>query len=292
MAARKAGPTGRPRSAEPPYATDRTPSGSGAAPGGGTPVPGEGRTRPVLIAALVGALVGLVIYLVGLPSSVSVLGTPLADLTLPAALLAAVGATAVTSAASVRMRWRVVDIVVCSVLGVAGGLLFSVWNAFAWEPIKAGLAFYPPASAIFAGVWLLPAVLGGLIVRRPGAAVYTELVAAVLSALIGNQWGFATVWYGLLEGLGAEVVFALFLYRYFGLPSALAAGAGAGVVVGLLDSLLYFPAFSAAYKTSYVLLAVLSGIVIAGLGSWLLTRALAATGALAPLPSGRTARRV
>ena len=27
--------------------------------------------------------------------------------------------------------------------------------------------------------------------------------AAVLSALVGNTWGFSTVWYGLLEGAGA-----------------------------------------------------------------------------------------
>ncbi|NLT54861.1 MAG: hypothetical protein GXX79_09905 [Actinomycetales bacterium] len=191
-----------------------------------------------------------------------------------------------------RAPWRVVDIVVASVLGVAGGLVFAVWNAFAWEPISGALAFFPPASAILVGVWLLPGVLGGLVIRKPGAAVYTELVAATLSALIGNQWGFATVWYGLLEGLGAEVVFALLLYRAFGWPTALLAGAGAGVTVGVLDSLLYYPTFSAGYKLAYVGLAVVSGVVIAGLGSWALTRAMARSGALAPLPSGRVTERV
>jgi len=182
-----------------------------------------------------------------------------------------------------------VDIVVASVLGVAGGLVFAVWNA-----TSVGLrgAMVPPGSAIVVGVWLFPAVLGMLIVRRPGAAVYTELVAAVVSALIGNEWGFSTVWYGLVEGLGAEVVFALLLYRRYGFPTALLAGAGAGVAVGLMDSLIYYPEVSAAVKLGYVSLAVVSGVIIAGLASWVLTRQLARTGSLASMASGRAAERV
>lgn len=252
---------------------------------------GLGKTGVVLAAA--GVVVGLVIWIVGLPAEPSVFGTALSDLNLPAALLAALAGLWLAGWTSTRRpRWRVVDIVVASVLGVVGGLVFALWNAAAWVPVSNALAFFPPASGVLVGVWLLPAVLGGLIIRKPGAAVYTELVAATLSALIGNQWGFATVWYGLLEGLGAEVVFALLLFRRWGLGAALAAGAGAGVVVGLLDSILYYPAFSTSYKAIYVALTVVSGIVVAGLGSWALTRALAKTGVLAPLASGREARRI
>lgn len=252
---------------------------------------GRGSTRGTAI-AVAGVVAGALVWVVGLPDDVSVFGSSLADLTVPAALLLALGGLWLAGwTSTTRPRWRVVDIVVASVLGVAGGFLFVAWNA-GWEPVSRALAFFPPASGVLVGVWLLPAVLGALIVRRPGAAVYTELVAATVSALVGNQWGFATVWYGLLEGMGAEVVFALLLYRRWGLPTALAAGAGAGVVVGLLDSFVYYPEFDAAYKIAYVGLTTVSGIVIAGLGAWLLTRALAATGALAPLASGRDAQRV
>ncbi len=255
--------------------------------------PASARLDPrVLAAAAVSIVLGIAIYAVGLPSSPSLFGTPLADLTLPAALFVAFAGTAAGAAAFTRTSWRVVDLVVASVLGVAGGLLFAVWNVAVWPGLSGALGFFPPASALFVGVWLLPGVLGGLVVRKPGAAVYTELVAAFLSAVIGNQWGFATVWYGLVEGLGAEFVLALLLYRLWGLPTALLAGAGAGVAVGLMDSLIYYPEFSAAYKATYVALAVVSGVVIAGAGSWWLTRALARTGALSPLASGRTAERV
>jgi energy-coupling factor transport system substrate-specific component len=246
-----------------------------------------------LLVCAAAALIGVALYLVGLPAGASLFGTALSDLTLPAALFVGfAGVTLAGARAAGGTRWRVVDIVVASVLGVAGGLLFGAWNAGVWPALNGALAFYPPASSILVGVWLLPAVLGGLVIRKPGAAVYTELVAAVLSAFIGNQWGFATVWYGLVEGLGAEVVFAVLLYRSFGLPAALLAGAGAGITVGLMDALLYFPLFSAGYRSAYVLGAIGSGVLVAGLGGWALTRALAGSGALAPLASGRVADRV
>jgi len=242
--------------------------------------------------AAAGVVAAVLVATVGLPAGASLFGTSLAELTVPAAVLLALGGLwAAGWMSTTRPRWRVVDIVVASVLGVAGGFLFVAWNV-GWEPISRTLAFFPPASGLLVGVWLLPGVLGGLIVRRPGAAVYTELVAATVSALVGNQWGFATVWYGLLQGLGPEVVFALLLYRRWGLPTALMAGVAAGLVAGVLDSFVYYPEFGAGYKLAYVGATMLSGLVFAGLGSWLLTRALAATGALAPLASGRDAQRV
>lgn len=248
--------------------------------------------RSAVVQAVLGLAAAAVVLAVGLPDDVTLLGAELSDLTLPAALLLVlVGLWTAGWTASTRAPWRVVDIVTASVLGVALGLVFVVWN-LGWATLSNGLAFFPPLSAVAAGVWLLPAVVGGLVVRRPGAAVYTELVAATLSALIGNQWGFATVWYGLLEGLGAEVVLALLLYRRWGLPTALLAGAGAGVVVGLLDAFVYYPDFEPVYKVVYVVLAIVSGVVVAGLGGWALTRALGRAGALAPLASSRDTRRV
>ena len=252
--------------------------------------PAGGPGTPALAVSAVFVLAGIAVYLVGLPDSPSLFGTPLSDLTLPAALFVTLGGVSAVVAAARSAPWRVVDIVVASVLGVAGGLVFAVWNV-AWRPLSESLL--PPASAVVVGIWLFPGVLGMLVVRKPGAAVYTELLAAVVSALVGNQWGFATVWYGLVEGLGAEVVFALLLYRSFGLPAALLAGIGTGATVGLLDSFVYFPeVLDAAGKLGYVAIAAGSGLVIAGLGSWLLTRALARTGVLSGLASGRAAARV
>jgi energy-coupling factor transport system permease protein len=256
--------------------------------------PRAGARRLPWVVTGAGLLTGLVVYLVGLPAGRQLFGTPLTDLTLPVALLVALTAGWLGfSLAAGRAPWRVVDIVVASVLGVAGGLLFAVWNAN-YATVSGPLAAVPaiPVVALLGGVWLLPGVLGGLVVRRPGAATYVELIAAVVSALIGSQWGFSVVWYGLIEGLGAELVLALLLYRRFGLPTAIASGAVAGAVIAPVDLTLSYPTFALGWKLGYVLLLAVSGAVVAGVGSWALTRALAATGALAPLASGRSAARV
>jgi energy-coupling factor transport system substrate-specific component len=215
-------------------------SGTATEPAARTRPPLDGRARTTLaVGVLASLLAGTAVVALGLPADRSLLGTPLDELTVPAGLLVALLGSSVVGAATARARWRVVDIVVASQLGVAGGLLFALWNVGVWAWMSPLLP--PPAGALVVGVWLLPGVLGGLVVRKPGAAVYTELVAAAVSALVGNQWGFATVWYGLLEGLGAEVVLALLLYRRFGLPVAVLSGAAAGVVVGVLDTTVYYP---------------------------------------------------
>ena len=185
-------------------------------------------------------------------------------------------------------RWRVVDIVVASVLGVAAALIFFAWNQV-YNPVTLPLELALPGSqALLYGVWLFAGVLGGLVVRKPGAALFTELVAAVVSALLGAQWGgFATIEAGLVQGLGAELVFALFLYRQWGPAVAVLAGAGAGLAMAANDLVLWYVGMDAAFQSVYAVCAVVSGVGIAGVGSWLLARGLARTGALERFASGR-----
>ncbi len=188
-------------------------------------------------------------------------------------------------------RWRPVDIVVASVLGVAGGLLFILWN-IAGEPLRAALGFYPPLGALTYGFWLLPGVLAGIVVRKPGAALYGEVLASVVSMLVGNQWGFGTLGSGIVQGLGAELVFAVLLYRAWGLVAALGAGLGAGLGQGAYETLLYNAALAPTVQVLYVAACMVSGAVLAGGGSWLVLRGLRSSGALSALASGRSARRV
>jgi energy-coupling factor transport system substrate-specific component len=188
-------------------------------------------------------------------------------------------------------RWRVVDIVVASVIGVACGVVFWAWG-LAWSPLSALLAVTPGLEGLLAGGWLFAGVLGGLIIRKPGAAVYTEVIAAVVSMLIGTQWGFSTLIWGVVQGLGAELILALFLYTNWRLGVALLAGASAGVAVGLLDTTFTsYAALDFGYKVVYFACAVVSGTVLAGLLSWLAVRGLARTGALSRFAAGREGSR-
>jgi len=180
--------------------------------------------------------------------------------------------------------WRTVDIVVTAVLGVAFGVVFAGWNvvtlALFTPPVN-------PAAYLVSGVWLAPAVLGGLIIRKPGAALFAELVAAAVSAILGSAWAFDTVLSGAVQGAGAELAFALFLYRSFGLPVAMLAGAGAAIGEWLHDMPIYYNGVGLELQLGMGAFMLVSGILIAGLGSWLLVRALARTGVLNAFPSGR-----
>ncbi|MCC9144666.1 MULTISPECIES: ECF transporter S component [unclassified Arthrobacter] len=190
------------------------------------------------------------------------------------------------SAASGR-SWRVVDIVVASVLAVAVGVVFWAWS-LGYAGISALTAAFPPLAGLYTGGWLIAGVLGGLIIRKPGAAVYCEMLAAAVSGVLGTQFGLSVLLSGFLQGLGAELVFLLFLYRRFTLPVALLAGLGSGLFLGLSENVLYNVEWAAQWQLLYVLLTAVSGAVLAGGLSWLAVRALARTGALAPFASGRT----
>jgi energy-coupling factor transport system permease protein len=183
-------------------------------------------------------------------------------------------------------RWRTVDIVLGAVLAVAFGAVFQAWNLL-WAAVGPAFVAVPPLQGFMYGVWLLPAVLVPLVIRRPGAALLGEGVAAVASMLFGAPWGLLTIVYGLMQGGAAEVVFGLGLYRRWGLPTALLAGAAAGAAAVLLDLVLYYPDWAAGFQALYAALVIPSSAVIAGLGGWLLVRAMSRTGVLSAFPAGR-----
>lgn len=192
-----------------------------------------------------------------------------------------------TSATPHRFAWRVVDIVVASVVGVASGLLFVVWNIASnpvTDPLKAVL---PGLQALGGGFWLFAGVLTALIIRKPGAALFGELLAATVSALIGNQWGVLTLLSGAVQGLGAELVFAAFLYANWRAGVAVLAGAGAGLAMAITDLTVWYPGSDTLFVVVYAISAVVGGALIAGLLSWLAVRGLARTGALARFGAGR-----
>ena len=86
-------------------------------------------------------------------------------------------------------RWRTVDIVVASVIAVAFGVIFWAWGLL-WSATEGAFAFFPPAQTLLYGVWLMPAVLGALVIRKPGAALFTETVAAPCPRCSAAQWGW------------------------------------------------------------------------------------------------------
>lgn len=197
--------------------------------------------------------------------------------------------SATTSKSGFDMRYRTIDLVTIATLGVAFGVIFWGWGKL-YEPIHDLAIFsFPPSSALLGGVWLAAGVVGGLIIRKPGAAFATEFIAAAVSTFIvgGTQWGFSVFASGFWQGLGAELIFLLFFYRRFGLVVAALSGAMAGALESFYEWHAYVPQYDFGYKLAHLGFFVLSGIVLAGIGGWALVRGLARAGVLDAFGPGR-----
>lgn len=185
------------------------------------------------------------------------------------------------------LSYRTVDIVTVTTLGVALGVAYFGWDQLYAVISTLSVFAFPPLAGLLGGPWLLAGVIGGLVVRRPGAAVLTEVVAASIEALLGSQWGFSTLASGLLQGAGAEIILAIFLYRRFGVAVAMLAGILAAAIEAIYEWSVYYAGWNLSYRLIHLGLFAVSGAVVTGIGGWLLVRALAATGALDAFGAGR-----
>lgn len=187
--------------------------------------------------------------------------------------------------------WRGVDLITAAMLAVAFGVVFWAFDTFIYPGVSAVTTGFPPAGELALGVWLIPAVVGGLIVRRPGAALFTELIAANIELFLGNQWGVAVLLSGALQGLGVEIVLAVLLWRRFGALTAVLGGIVSAVleIVGY-EWWSYVAGYSWTWRIVYLICGMISGGLIAGVGGWALVRALARAGALNAFPPGQEVR--
>ena len=183
-------------------------------------------------------------------------------------------------AALPETRWRTRDILVTAVLGVAFGVVFWFWNNLAWS----FLAPLGPFQNLFYAVWLIPAVLAPLIVRKPGAALFAELLAAAVSVIAGSPWSLDVLLSGFVQGAAAELVFAFTLYRAWSLPVLAIAALASAAAAWIHDWVIYYPTI--AVETQLLVGAAMgvSAVLIVGVGSLVLVRALRAAGVLEGFP--------
>ncbi len=181
-------------------------------------------------------------------------------------------------------RWRTRDILVTAVIAVAFGVVFWAWDSV-WSALEPVFASAKPLEYVISGVWLMPGIIAPLIVRKPGAALFAELVAAIVSAFLGNVWGMDVVLSGFVQGVGAELAFAFLVYRSFALPVAILGGALAGAGEALHDLTVWYPSSDVGFQASVGIVEIASGAVLAGIGGWLLVRALRTAGVLEAFPA-------
>lgn len=196
-----------------------------------------------------------------------------------------------SSVGAAHLRWRPVDIAVGAALGVACGLVFWGFN-YAYVFISPFLrAILPGATSIVHAFWYFSGPLAVLILRKPGAAIYVNLVGSMAEMIFGSGgFSFSFVFISAaLQGICSELPFAVTRYRVFNPAITIAAGALTAIEYGLY--LLFFQfqgvAFFSPRGITHMICEILGGVLFAGIMSWALYRAIARTGALERFASGR-----
>jgi len=185
-------------------------------------------------------------------------------------------------AANTKERgWRVIDLAIAAVLAVVLGVGMWSYDTFAYAPVGVLFTAVPWLAGLQFGVWTIPAIAGAFIVRRPGAALFAELIAAAVEVTLGNTWGATSLYSALLQGAAVELVLLVVLYRRFNVLVAALAGAAAAVAEVLIyESWAYWAGTTTEFLVGYLAACIASGAVIAGVGGWALVRALRAAGVL------------
>ena len=180
-------------------------------------------------------------------------------------------------------RWRTRDIVVAAVLGVTFGVVFWAWG-LAWSVFQPLESIFPVARDLLYAVWLVPAVLAPLIIRKPGAALFAEMVAAGVSALLGSAWGVDTLLSGFVQGAAAELVFAFTLYRIWTFPVLAVAAIASAAAAWIHDWVLSYPGVAIELQIVRGVFMAISAVVIVAVGSLALVRSLRRAGVLEGFP--------
>ena len=177
--------------------------------------------------------------------------------------------------------WELKDMIMMAMLGVVfsavylavfdGGVMLSTLLT------PTGLSNF--SFEIIYGVWFMAATLAAYIIRKPGVALVTEMLASAIELLMGNSGGLTVVLTGAIQGAGAELVFALFRYKKWDLASMSLAGMLSAVFIFIYE-LFYLNYIELAPTMLMAQLAVrfVSAIVFSGVICKLAGDGLAKTG--------------
>jgi len=190
-------------------------------------------------------------------------------------------------------NWSLKDVILSSMLGAL----------FAVICLGTVLTLIGPAVPIFAviglgglefeiafGIFLFSATFAPYIMQKPGVATIVGLLTGFIQVLLGSPFA-ATVWLsGLVQGVGAELGFALLGYKKWNLLSMLIAATGATIASFILawqrgswDEL------ANNIVAMRFVIRLISALIISGILSKLLADKLAKAGVLKSYPLGEAA---
>jgi energy-coupling factor transport system substrate-specific component len=184
--------------------------------------------------------------------------------------------------------WTLRELLIVAVLGAVFGVLYLGWVQI-W--LIAQAIFGAVTMDVVMGFWFIVSIIAAAIIRKPGAALLSELLAALMQVLLGSPAGLLLLVTGLVQGAGAEAVFAATHWRRYSLPVLMLAGVGAAIASFAYTWIRFdYGALAPGLLVAMFVLRCLSGALLGGLLGHLVTEALYRTGVLSGLAIDREKR--
>jgi energy-coupling factor transport system substrate-specific component len=180
-----------------------------------------------------------------------------------------------------KKGWTLREVLIVTVLGVVFAVLYLGWVQV-W--LVAQAIFGAVTMDVVMGFWFVASVVAAAIIRKPGVAFTSEVLAGGVEILLGSPAGLLLLLSGAVQGAGAEVVFAATRWRNYSLPVLMAAGVGAAIFSFAYTWIRFdYGALQPALLIAMFVLRCLSGAVLGGWLGHIIVEALYKTGALAGL---------
>jgi energy-coupling factor transport system permease protein len=178
-------------------------------------------------------------------------------------------------------RWTLRETLVIAVLGVVFAVLYLGWVQV-W--LIAQAIFGAVTMDVVMGFWFVASIVAAAIIRKPGVAFTSEVLAGGVEILLGSPAGLLLLLSGAVQGAGAEVVFAATRWRNYSLPVLMAAGVGAAIFSFAYTWIRFnYGALQPGVLIAMFVLRCLSGALLGGWLGHVIVEALYKTGALAGL---------
>ncbi len=159
---------------------------------------------------------------------------------------------------------RASDLVLTAGLSVIIGLIFMFWAVFVY-PVATAIGG-PIGYALIYGMWFIGGTIPAYIIRKPGIAFLGEFIGAHVELLTGSPYGVTLVYYGITQGLMAELIFFSFRFHRCDNISLMLAGALPAIPAYLADYFIWsYETLSLQLQIATFVCMLLSGAVIAGL---------------------------
>jgi len=169
------------------------------------------------------------------------------------------------------------DLILIAIIAGIGGVINGALMYTFIQPFKPLFIFLGPISWVpLSGLYVLWPIIARLLIRKRGAATLCGLIQGFVEMFAGSRLGLQPIFFAGMEGLFIDIGFELIKDKTK-LFSSLLGAALANLVADEIYFFLY--KMTSPFELSVGgLIAILSGIIFAGLLGWLIAKAIYNTG--------------